>query len=248
MSLPSFPPPVHAVVIGHSGGIGGALVASLLEDEMVARVTAGSRRLTGQAHPRLVEQHLDITDEAAVMRFAATVASAAEPPRLAIVATGLLHDGPDFAPERSMRALDADGLQRSFLVNTIGPALVAKHLLPLMPRRGKAVFAALSARVGSISDNLLGGWHGYRASKAALNMLIRNLQIEQQAKAPETLCVALHPGTVDTALSAPFQRGVAQGKLFTPARSAEHLLGVIDRLKVGDGGRLWGWDGKDIAP
>lgn len=248
MLLPSFPSPLHAIVIGHSGGIGAALLAALLQDEDVAQVTAGSRRLTGQVHPKLSEQSLDITDEASIFHFAEMAGNAAEPPRLIIVATGLLHDGTDFGPEKSIRALDADRLQRAFLVNAIGPALVAKHLLPIMPRTGKAVFAALSARVSSVSDNRLGGWHGYRASKAALNMMIRNLHIEQSAKAPDTLCIGLHPGTVDTGLSAPFQRGVAEGKLFTTAQSAGHLFKVIDGLGAGDGGKLWAWDGKEVAP
>lgn len=224
------------------------MLAALLEDEGVAQVTAGSRRQTGQVHPKLVAQRVDITDETSIRLFAELVGNAALPPRLIIVATGLLHDGPDFGPEKSMRALDAGRLQRAFLVNTIGPAVIAKHLLPLIPREAKAVFAALSARVSSLSDNRLGGWHGYRASKAALNMMIRNLQIERGAKAPETLCVGLHPGTVDTSLAAPFRRGMAEGRLFTPEQSARHLFKVIDGLAVGDGGKLWAWDGQEIAP
>ncbi len=163
-----------------------------------------------------------------------------------IVATGILQ-GDGIAPEKSSRELSADGLARYFAVNTIGPALVAKHFLPLLSR-GPAVFAALSARVGSIGDNRLGGWYGYRASKAALNMIVRTLAIELARTRPEAVCIALHPGTVDTGLSQPFQRGVPPGQLFTPQRSAEALLDVLAGLTPADSGGCFAWDGQRIAP
>jgi NAD(P)-dependent dehydrogenase (short-subunit alcohol dehydrogenase family) len=146
-----------------------------------------------------------------------------------------------------MRALDPAALGQMIAVNAIGPALVAKHLLPLTPRGRPSVFAALSARVGSIGDNRLGGWHGYRASKAALNMLIRTLAIEHRRTRPVGVCVALHPGTVDTALSAPFQSGVRPEKLFSPTRSATALLQVMDRLGPEDSGGFFAWDGAIIS-
>ena len=139
-------------------------------------------------------------------------------------------------------------LQRCFAVNAIGPALVAKHVLPLLPRQGKSVFAALSARVGSISDNRLGGWYGYRASKAALNQLIRTLAIELARQRKDAVCVALHPGTVDSALSRPFQGGVSENKLFAPAFAAERLLSVIDEIDASASGQLLAWDGQVIPP
>ncbi|HEX8387840.1 MAG TPA: SDR family NAD(P)-dependent oxidoreductase, partial [Sphingomonas sp.] len=150
--------------------------------------------------------------------------------------------------EKAMRDLDADWLQRNFLVNAVGPALVAKHFLPLLPRARRAVFAALSARVGSISDNNLGGWYGYRASKAALNQLIRTLAIEERRRNPQAVVVALHPGTVDTDLSRPFQGNVQPGRLFAPDRAAVQLLDVLDGLKPVDSGRLFDWEGKQITP
>ena len=141
-----------------------------------------------------------------------------------------------------------DAYEAVFGINTFGPGLVAKHFLPKMAREGRTVFAALSARVGSISDNGFGGWHAYRASKAALNMLIRNLAIEQARKNDQSICVGLHPGTVDTRLSAPFQGNVPDKQLFSPEQSAGYLLDVIDGLTASDTGRLFDWQGKEIAP
>ena len=162
-----------------------------------------------------------------------------------IVATGLLHaDGK--GPEKALRELDPDWLARVYAVNAIGPALVAKHFLPLMPRTGRAVFAALSARVGSISDNRLGGWHGYRAAKAALNMLVRNLAIEERRRNDRAIVVTLHPGTVDTALSRPFQGNVQPGRLFDRTRAALQLLDVIEGLNAPDSGKMFDFEGKEV--
>ncbi len=232
----SFPPDGAAVVIGASGGVGGALVSQLHGDPAFTSLFALARSFAGSAR-------IDITDEASV---AAATTGLVAPLRLVIVATGALQ-GPGFPqPEKSYRALDPVALTESFRLNTVGPALVAKHLLPLMAPRGKTVFAALSARVGSIGDNRAGGWHAYRASKAALNMILRNLAIEVGRRNPDAICVGLHPGTVDTGLSRPFQRGVAEGQLFTPETSARHLLTVIDALTPADSGNVLAWDGKTI--
>ena len=163
---------------------------------------------------------------------------------LVFIATGVLHHG--FEPERGWRALQADHLLRDFRVNAVGPALVARHFLPLLPRDRRAVFAALSARVGSIGDNRLGGWHSYRASKAALNMILRNLAIELARTHPQAVVAGLHPGTVDTGLSEPFQKGVKPDKLFTAELSAERLLAVMDALTPADSGRVFAWDGQPI--
>lgn len=226
---------MRAAVIGASGGIGGALVAAL--EASGAEVYALSR-----AGPVPV----DITDEASIAGAAEAVGREG-PLDLAIVATGLLHGGA-VAPEKSVRQLSADTLAAYFAVNTIGPALVAKHFLPLLPRRERGVFAALSARVGSIGDNRLGGWHGYRASKAALNMMIATLAIELVRTRPEAICAGVHPGTVATDLSAPFQGGVAAERLFTPAVAAGHILEVLAALSPADSGGCFAWDGARIAP
>lgn len=142
--------------------------------------------------------------------------------------------------------LTAEHLLRDYRVNTVGPALVAKHFLPLLPRDRRAIFAALSARVGSTSDNRLGGWHSYRASKAALNMILRNLAIELVRSHPQAIVAGLHPGTVQTRLSEPFQRGVQPEKLFTPEHSAGRLLSVLDGLAPADSGGVFAWDGTVI--
>ena len=245
--------PAGAVVVGASGGLGAAFVDALLEGGAFETVLALSRTGPPEATPapdgpgRLVRARIDVTDEASVAH-AAALAAALAPPRLVIVATGLLHAPDGLRPEKSLAMLDPQRLARLFAVNATGPALVAKHLLPRMPRQGRAVFAAVSARVGSISDNRLGGWYGYRASKAALNMLLRTAAIEWARSAKEGVCVGLHPGTVDTALSAPFRSNVPEGGLFAPARSAAMLLGVLETLGPQDSGRVFAWDGTPVPP
>lgn len=229
MPIASFARPLRAAVFGASGGVGGAL-ADALEAEGAETLRFARSGPLG----------FDLTDEDSV-RLAAERAGA---PDLVIVATGLLH-APGIAPEKSWAALDPAALARLFAVNATGPALLAKHLLPRLPKGRKTVFAALSARVGSISDNRLGGWHGYRASKAALNMLVKGLSIELARRNPEALIVALHPGTVETALSEPF-RGAAPKGAVTPAEAARNLLDVIDRLTPADSGGFFAFDGAPI--
>ncbi len=220
-----------AIVIG-TGGIGTALAAALGDDARYSKVVAVGRS-TG----------FDVFDEA---QLAALAASLVPPPGLVIVTTGMLHDDAQ-GPEKSIRDLDAGKLARSFAINAIAPALVAKHLIPAMPKHEPAVFAVLGARVGSIGDNRTGGWHGYRASKAALVQMMKTIAIETARTRPDAIVVTLHPGTVDTGMSKPFQRGVSPEKLFTPAVSAAHLLAVIERLTPADSGRHFAWDGTPIS-
>ena len=234
---------LHAVVIGASGGIGGALVEALAARDGVGPVTALSRRPAGAAVPRVTHGTIDLLDEPSVARAAQACGDPA--PRLVICATGILHDGP-LQPEKSLRDLDPARLARVFAINTIGPALVLKHFSPLLPRTGRSVVALLSARVGSISDNRLGGWYGYRASKAALNQLVRTASIEMARSRRDAILVGLHPGTVETPLSAPFRGNVAPQKLFTPAFTAARLLEVLDGLAPADSGRCFAWDGSEV--
>lgn len=225
LDLGSFPPAGLAVVIGASGGIGSALQDALTQSEQFGQVLGFSRSGDG----------FDLTREDTIAAAAAASGATGLALRLVIVATGLLHDG-DMQPEKSLRQLDADRLARSFAINATGPALVAKHFIPLMPREGKAVFAALSAKVGSIGDNRLGGWYGYRAAKAALNQLIHTAAIELARTRPDAICVTLHPGTVATALSAPFRSSGHEP--IDSAVAAERLLGVIDGLHPSDSGLM----------
>lgn len=233
----------RAVIWGASGGIGGALVTALAASGKFAAIHAGSR--TPIAASRVVRPFaFDLDDEASIAAAARTIADEG-PVSLAIVATGLLH-APGLQPEKSFAAIDAEAMLAVLRANAIGPALIAKHMLGALPRGERSVFAALSARVGSIGDNRLGGWHSYRASKAALNMLIANLAIELRRTHPRAIAVGLHPGTVDTGLSAPFQKRVPAGTLFTPATSAAHLLRVIEGLGEADSGGVFAWDGARI--
>ena len=206
-----------AVVFGASGGIGRALNHALLESQRFDHVVAFSRT-TSVA--------IDLLDEASLERAAAHAASKGEI-RLVIDATGFLHDE-NQGPEKSLQQIDAAKMARAFALNAIGPALIMKHMLPLLPRKGKAVFATLSARVASIGDNRLGGWYSYRASKAALNQLVRTAAVELARRSPNAICVALHPGTVATSLSAPFSKDGLD--IQTVDVSAARLLAVIDGL------------------
>ncbi len=242
----SLQPGGTAVVVGASGGLGAALVSALSAMPEVGRVVALSRAAPVVLDPacRVWQAPVDLLDEASI---AAAAALLPQPLRLVVVATGLLH-APGLQPEKTFRALDPEALLRSYRINAVGPAMVAKHMLPLLATPGRSVFAALSARVGSIGDNRSGGWHAYRASKAALNMILRNLAIELARRSPDALCVGLHPGTVDTALSRPYQRGVADGRLFTPAWSASRLLSVVDGLQASQTGCVLDWSGAVVPP
>jgi len=241
--LNSLERPARALVVGASGGIGSA-VTDLLAGDGFETVHALSRSGADHSLAGVRVGRIDLEDEASIAAAAAQLVGGA-PLRMILVATGLLHDS-TLQPEKTYRTLDPEHLARSFRVNAIGPALVAKHVLPLLPKAGKSVFAVLSARVGSIEDNRLGGWYGYRASKAALNQLVRTLAIELGRQRPDAVCVALHPGTVDTALSHPFQAGIARDKVFSPTYSAKRLLAVTDALTTAHTGQFFAWDGQPI--
>lgn len=223
-----------AIVIGASGGIGKALCTELL-----VRPEAGQLI----AFARSAEQAIDITDEASVADAAAAVQAAGVIPRLVIIASGFLH-GDGHMPEKTMRKISADHMMRSFEVNAVGPALVMKHFLPLLPRKGRSVLAVISARVGSIGDNNLGGWYSYRASKAAVNQLVRTASIEASRRTPEAICVSVHPGTVDTKLSQPFARTGLDVQ--TPQDAASRILDMLEALPASASGRFYSYSGEEL--
>lgn len=229
------------MVIGGTGGIGAALVAGLQEQGF--EVLSLGRR---------TQPALDYADEATVAACAGHVADhlarTGWPLQRLIVATGFLHgetaSGFRAEPERSWQHLNAAALQHNFLINAVGPALVMRHFLPLLPKQGRSVAAFLSARVGSIGDNALGGWYAYRASKAALNQLVHTSAIELARRNKEALCVALHPGTVDTGLSKPFAK---TGLQVRPAEeAASDLLNVINALPAGSSGQFFDHKGLPV--
>jgi len=240
--------PVRAVIIGGRGGIGAAFTAAVLADHPDNTVLATSRDPAWVAEhlaPRAARRRVDITAEADVEALAAHITTEGWAPNLIINTAGLLHDG-SLQPERTIRRLDPADLRRSFDVNALGVALLLKHLLPLVPRKERAVIASLSARIGSIGDNRLGGWYSYRAAKAAQNMLLKTASIEAKRRWPELIVAALHPGTVASELSAPFQRSVPAHKLFAPEHAVAQLSAVISGLRAENSGEFYAYDGEPI--
>lgn len=258
-ALSRFGDAVTAVVTGGNRGLGLAFCRQLLRVPRVTRIHATCRSpetaedlaaLSESEPSRLRILPMDVTKESSIAQMAARVGDDGRPVSLVINVAGLLHrysaDGDGPGPERRLADIDPQWLEESFRVNASGPLLVAKHLQPLLPRRAHAVFASISARVGSIGDNRLGGWYAYRGSKAAQNMFTRGLGIELRRRAAGIVCVGLHPGTTDTGLSRPFQKGVPPDKLFTADQAAGYLLAVIDGLDSDDNGSFFAWDGTAI--
>lgn len=216
---------MKALVLGASGGIGAAIA-----EQLSARMTVVDR---GRA------DGLDWQDPA---QADATLMALEGPFELIFDATGALEINGN-GPEKKLAAIEADAMAAQFAVNAIGPALILKHHDRLLPRDRRAVFGTLSARVGSISDNGLGGWISYRAAKAALNQIVRTASIEIARKRPEAVVVALHPGTVATQLSRRFAVG---RDTFTPDHAAAQLLTVLDGLQPSDSGGFFAYDGTEI--
>lgn len=245
-----------AVVIGASHGIGLAMVRDLLDRAQVRRVYAASRQallsdelnaLTELHGERLQILSVDSTREADIVRLANEVRERDQRLHWLINCAGILHDtSRNIRPEKRLEQVDTAQLEALFRLNAFAPILLAKHFLPLLSHEQPACFASLSARVGSIADNQLGGWYSYRASKAAQNQFIRTFAIEAQRRAPNLTCLALHPGTTDTGLSKPFQKNVAEGKLFSPAFVASHLLDLVFNRPTTDSGRFLARDGSEI--
>lgn len=253
--LSSLPAGSNVLIQGASRGIGLEFVRQLLAEPQVDRIFAACRSpqtataLTSLAagEPRLRVLALDAADEDSIRAASAAVGATAPRLHLVINCAGVLHEtASGVAPEKRLADVRPESLTASFAVNAFGPLLVAKHFEGLLAHKERAVFASISARVGSIGDNRLGGWYAYRGAKAAQNMFTKTLSIEWARSRRNVICVALHPGTTDTDLSRPFQANVAPEKLFSSERTVRQLLAVIDGLQPEDTGRFLGWDGAEI--
>ena len=230
--------PENIAILGASGAIGSAFTTLLSQKYSNARMFAFSRNSA--------TYKIDYSSEDSIAA-ASEIAAQAKPLDLVIVKNGILHDQ-GLMPEKSLRDLSIESFYRIFEANTFTPALIAKNFLPKLNKERPSIFAALSAGVGSISDNQLGGWYAYRASKAALNMIIKSAAIELGRRNKQAIIIGLHPGTVDSCLSKPFQQNVADGKLFTPEYSATKLLEVLENLSPKQTGKCFAWDGKEVLP
>lgn len=242
--LSKFGNDLNVAIVGASGGLGNAFVEHFLTQDNVHKIHAFSRSQSTFDHEKIVNHTIDITKEESVEN---AILSAGDDLffDIVIIATGFLH-GDDIAPEKSMRDLSMHSFEEVFAINTFGPAMCAKYFLPRLRRDRKTVFACLSARVGSISDNELGGWYAYRASKAALNMILKNAAIEMARRYKEACIIGLHPGTVDTSLSKPYQGQVKGPKLFTAEYSSACLLNIINHVTPEQSGKVLAWDRKEV--
>ena len=233
---------MKVVITGGSGGIGSAFVHRLAGRPNVETVTATYHRHRPAAeHPKVIWQQVDLSDESAIRAWAAQI----DEVDWLINAAGILHTSTQ-GPEKTVRHIDPEFFLHSMTINTVPTLLLAKHLHTRFRHGRPAIFAAVSARVGSIEDNRLGGWFSYRASKAALNMCLKTLAIEWRRTLPNVSVAALHPGTTDTALSKPFQHNVPREQLFAPAQSVDYMLTVLDGLEPGESGQFLAFDGERL--
>jgi NAD(P)-dependent dehydrogenase (short-subunit alcohol dehydrogenase family) len=224
--------PLNIAIFGSSGAIGQALCIQYANKENIENVFAFSRKEDNLNHKNITPKTVNYLDEDSLQKASLSIEVKLD---VVIVAIGQLDN-----PEKSIRELSANKFIDMFNANTIPTALIAKYFLPLLYRDRTTKFASLSARVGSIEDNHLGGWYSYRASKSALNMILKGLSIEQKRLNPNSIVFGLHPGTVDSKLSKPFQK---KGKeYFTPEFSAEKLVKVIDGKTTDDDGKIFAWD------
>jgi NAD(P)-dependent dehydrogenase (short-subunit alcohol dehydrogenase family) len=244
----------NALVVGASQGIGLGFVRSLLQQGNIQQIFATYRNsdtakelldLASQYGDRLTCLQVDITAEENIAAAIKEIQASVKQLHLAIYCVGVLHDQ-NLTPEKSLKQINAENLIYSFQVNSIGAVLLAKHLMPLFNKTEPSIFASISAKVGSIGDNRLGGWYGYRASKAALNMFLKTTAIEYSRRCPKTIVVALHPGTTDTQLSRPFQKNVPTDKLFPVEHTVDLLSQVIANLSLKDSGEFFSWDGTQL--
>jgi NAD(P)-dependent dehydrogenase (short-subunit alcohol dehydrogenase family) len=241
----------NALVTGASQGIGLGFVQYLLQHPNINKIYATYRskdsasdllKLEQQFNHKLVCLSMDVTQEEQIIAGMDRIKTEVNHLHWVINCVGILHNE-NLQPEKSLRQINADNLIQYFQTNSISAILLAKHLQPLFKHDQQSVFATISAKIGSIGDNRLGGWYGYRASKAALNMFIKTASIEYHRRVPNNIIVVLHPGTTDTQLSKPFQRNVPPGKLFPVEKTVSQLMAVLMNLEAKDSGEFFSWDG-----
>ena len=246
--------PANALIIGASQGIGLGFVQKLLQDGRIDKIYATYRRaetatkliaLANTYPDKLTCLVMDVTDESEIEVCTQNISAEIQKLHLVVNCVGILHDS-SLQPEKSLRQINSENLLKYFQINSIAAVLLAKHLLPLFKHPEPSIFACISAKVGSIGDNRLGGWYGYRASKAGLNMFVKTTAIEYKRKSPKTIVVTLHPGTTDTRLSFPFQKNVPAEKLFSVERTVNQLMDVMENLRDIDSGEFFSWDGSKL--
>ncbi|MBO1319052.1 SDR family oxidoreductase [Acanthopleuribacter pedis] len=249
-----FTKPIDVLVMGSARGLGRAFVQQCLAASEVTRVWALGRSVESgidgcdlSTGKRLRCLNADLTDDSSLAAVAAVLKAEGAQLDVVVNFAALLHTEDGMVPERKLADVDPDWVMRGFQVNALGPLLLAKHLHPFFPKRTRCLWVSLSARVGSIGDNRLGGWYTYRGTKAALNMFTRNLSIELGRRYRGLICIAYHPGTCATDLSAPFRGNVPPKKLFSPEQGAGYLCQVLSGLDDGDNGGFFAWDGQPVA-
>ena len=237
----------NVAIIGSSGAIGNSISKLLKSEISVESVYNFSRSDISESSEKEKNIYIDIENEDSIIESIKKIPKDIKFD-LIFVATGILHNDEDIYPEKSIKDISGNKLKKVLMVNTIGPALIGKYFIPFLNKNNRNVFAFLSARVGSISNNKIGGWYSYRASKSALNQIIKNFSIEIKRSNPNSIFVGLQPGTVKSNLSKPFQKNVNSKNLFSPDYSAKKLLDVISNLSIEDTGKLFAWDGEEINP
>ena len=235
----------NIAIIGSSGAIGNAFVEHYLKDNAVEKIFSFSRSVNSHTSKKIYSFDIDIESQESIEK-AASYLEGCYLDRV-IIASGVLHTE-SFQPEKSIKDLNYETLSKVYSVNTIGPALVGKYFLPLLNKKNKSVMAFLSARVGSISDNKVGGWYSYRSSKSALNQIVKNFSIEMKRSNPNAVILALQPGTVESKFSEPFKKHISKDKLFSPDFSVDMMSKVIESANSSSSGNLIAWDGEVISP
>ncbi|MBF2055789.1 MAG: SDR family NAD(P)-dependent oxidoreductase [Cyanobacterium sp. T60_A2020_053] len=241
----------NVLIVGATQGIGFGFVQQLINDSHINKIYATYRNTNNASQLLAMANNFpdklqclqgDVTQESNIINIIESIKTDTNNLHLVINCVGVLHED-NLQPEKSLKYINTENLLRYFTVNSIPTVLFAKHLLPLFKHQEGSIFACISAKVGSIEDNRLGGWYGYRASKSALNMFIKNISIEYSRVSKKTIVVALHPGTTDTNLSQPFQNNVPPEKLFSVQRCTQQLLTIINNLTIDDHGKFFSWEG-----